>query len=318
MDRPTTRVLAALELLQTQGRISGSELARKLDVDVRTVRRYIGILEELGIPITADRGRFGGYALVAGFKLPPMMFTDDEALALSVGLLAARSLGLADAAPSIASAQAKLERVMPVRLNRRLRAIDETVALDLSPSSRVHETDNVALRLLSSAAQTRQRVRLHYRSADGTRTQRDFDPYGLAWRGGRWYAVGHCHLRRDLRSFRLDRIEAGEALPISFGRPHRFDALAWLSQSIASLPRAHAIEVWLATDLASARRESFEAIGIFEAEETGVLLHAQADDLDWFARELARLPFEFKVRKPAELRAALRKCGARLQRMAKT
>ncbi|MCB1575455.1 MAG: HTH domain-containing protein, partial [Xanthomonadales bacterium] len=103
MDRPTTRVLAALELLQTQGRISGSELARKLDVDVRTVRRYIGILEELGIPITADRGRFGGYALVAGFKLPPMMFTDDEALALSVGLLAARSLGLADAAPSIAS-----------------------------------------------------------------------------------------------------------------------------------------------------------------------------------------------------------------------
>ena len=94
---PTTRVLAVLELLQAHGRISGPEMARRLDVDARTLRRYIAILEEFGIPITAERGRYGGYALVAGFKLPPMMFTDDEALALSVGLLAARSLGLSDA-----------------------------------------------------------------------------------------------------------------------------------------------------------------------------------------------------------------------------
>jgi predicted DNA-binding transcriptional regulator YafY len=298
--------------------MSGSDLARSLDVDGRTVRRYIGMLEELGIPITAERGRFGGYSLVAGFKLPPMMFTDDEALALSVGLLAARSLGLADAAPSIASAQAKLERVMPARLNRRLRAIDETVALDLSPSARIHETDNNALRILSSAAQTRQRVHLHYQSAQGVSTERDFDPYGLAWRGGRWYAVGHCHLRRELRSFRLDRIADADPLPISFGRPARFDALAWLGQSIASLPRAHAIEVWLATDLGTARRQSFESIGVFEADGEGVTLHAQADDLDWFARELARLPFAFKVRRPAALRVAVRRCGERLQRMAKT
>ena len=90
MDHPTTRVLAVLELLQAHGRMSGAELARRLDVDPRTVRRYIAMLEEMGIPITAERGRYGAYLLVAGFKLPPMMFTDDEALALSLGLLAAR------------------------------------------------------------------------------------------------------------------------------------------------------------------------------------------------------------------------------------
>src|SRR5467141_2776140 len=116
MPRPTTRVLAVLEMLQTHGRMSGAELARRIEVDGRTVRRYIAILEELGIPITAERGRDGAYMLVAGFKLPPMMFTDDEALALSVGLLAARGLGLAEAAPAVSSAMAKLERVTPVGL----------------------------------------------------------------------------------------------------------------------------------------------------------------------------------------------------------
>ena len=111
MSRPTTRVLTVLELLQTHGRMSGAQLARAARGRPPTVRRYIAMLEELGIPIIAERGRDGAYLLVAGFKLPPMMFTDDEALALSVGLLAARGLGLAEAAPAVASAQAKLERV---------------------------------------------------------------------------------------------------------------------------------------------------------------------------------------------------------------
>src|SRR5215831_717514 len=102
MAQPTTRVLAVLELLQAHGIVSGAELARRLAVDRRTVRRYIATLEDLGIPITAERGRAGGYLLVAGFKLPPMMFTDDEALALGVGLVAARGLGLAEAEPAVA------------------------------------------------------------------------------------------------------------------------------------------------------------------------------------------------------------------------
>jgi predicted DNA-binding transcriptional regulator YafY len=242
-----------------------------------------------------------------------MMFTDDEALALSLGLLAARGLGLADAAPAVASAQAKLERVMPANLKRRVRAIDETVALDLSHADAM--AGNAALVVLSAAAQSRQRVHLRYRTTRGA-SERDFDPYGLVWRGGRWYVVGHCHLRAGLRSFRLDRIDGVQALPVSFGRPDNFDALAHLAFSVATLPRAHAIEVLLETDLATARHELFDAIGVFEPGDDGTVLFAQADDLDWFARELSRLPFDFVVRSPTALRDALRACGERLQRLA--
>src|SRR6476659_1686335 len=105
MAKPTTRVLALLELLQA----GGVELARALEVDRRTLRRYIAMLEELGIPITTTQGRYGGYQVVAGFKLPPMIFSDDEALALAVGLVAARGLGLAQTLPAMASARGKLE-----------------------------------------------------------------------------------------------------------------------------------------------------------------------------------------------------------------
>ncbi|HEX6927906.1 MAG TPA: HTH domain-containing protein, partial [Gammaproteobacteria bacterium] len=149
MARPTTRVLALLELLQTHGRMSGAELARHLEVDGRTLRRYITTLEDIGIPITAERGRHGGYLLVAGFKLPPLMFTADETLAVSLGLLAARSLGLAEAAPAIASVQAKLERVMPANLKTRVRAASETTTLDLSAG--VPARDNMALMALTAA-----------------------------------------------------------------------------------------------------------------------------------------------------------------------
>jgi predicted DNA-binding transcriptional regulator YafY len=240
------------------------------------------MLEELGIPIVAERGRFGGYALVAGFKLPPLIFTDDEALALSVGLLAARGLGLAHAAPAVAGAQAKLQRVMPPALKRRLRAIDETVALDLSRANASPE-DNAALVTLSAAAQARQRVRLDYRSGQEQVTARNFDPYGLVWRGGRWYAVGHCHLRRDVRSFRLDRVIGVRALPASFGRPDEFDALAHLARSVATMPRAHAIEVLLhTTSIARGARLSTPSACSRRRRRRAAL--AQADNLDWFAR----------------------------------
>ncbi len=315
MSGPTTRILALLELLQSQARMTGPELARLIGVDGRTLRRYVVALEELGIPIVTERGRFGGYALVAGFKLPPLVFTNDEALALSVGLLAARSLGLADAAPAVAGAQAKLQRVMPQALKRRLRAIDETVALDLSRRS-IAPGDNAALVTLSAAAQARQRVHLRYRSREQQDTAREFDPYGLVWRGGRWYAVGHCHLRRDVRSFRLDRVMEVHALPASFGLPQGFDALGHLASSVAKLPRAHTIEVLLHTDLDRARRDTFDAIGVFTPEGESVRLSAQADDLDWFARELSRLAFDFTVLTPTALRRSLQRQAGRLRRLA--
>jgi predicted DNA-binding transcriptional regulator YafY len=314
MSRPTVRVLALLELLQARGSTSGSDLAQALDVDPRTLRRYIATLEELGIPILTSLGRYGGYQLVPGFKLPPLMFTDDEAVALAMGLLAARSLGLGRAMPAVASAKAKLGRVMPDRLRARLNAVDQSVALELTrPPAPIDES---VLGLLTTAAQEHRRIHLQYRAPQGESTQRDFDPYGLVYREGRWYAVGMCHLRKGLRSFRLDRVGAAAALETRFDRPATFDSLAYLKESIASLPRAHRIEVVLATDLATAQREMVSGFGFLEWTGDGVLLRSQADDLDWFALQLARLPFDFQVRSPAALRDAVASIGRRLVRLA--
>ncbi|MHB8425998.1 MAG: helix-turn-helix transcriptional regulator [Gammaproteobacteria bacterium] len=313
MAHPTTRVLTVLELLQAQGRMSGAELARRLQVDGRTLRRYIAVLEDLGIPITAERGRYGAYMLVPGFKLPPMMFTDDEALALSVGLLAARSLGLADGASAVASAQAKLERVMPAKLKSRVRAVDETVKLDFSRAPT--PGDNDALVTLTAAAQARRRVHLRYRSAKGDATERDFDPYGLVYRGGCWYAGGHCHLRKGLRSFRLDRITEVRQLDTLFKRPADFDAAQHLSFSIASIPRSMPIEILFKTDPKTAVNNMGGDIGLYEPSGDGMLLRSSTDSLDWFARQLAKLPFAFEIRRPAELRDAVRIHAERLLRL---
>ncbi|HJV02806.1 MAG TPA: YafY family protein [Burkholderiaceae bacterium] len=313
MYHPTTRVLAVLELLQTHGRLSGAEMARRLEIDARTLRRYIVMLEQIGIPITSERGRHGGYALMAGFKLPPMMFTNDEALALSLGLLAARSLGLAEAAPAVASAQAKLARIMPDGLKQRVNALDETVRLDLAAGRAPR--DNDALVLLSGAAQRGQRVHLRYRSG-GVDTARDVDPYGLAYYLGGWYAVGWCHLRGATRTFRLDRIVDAALIPAQFERPAEFDALAHLRQSVATLPRAFSATVRLKTDVATARRALMDTIGVFEQCADGVLLHNQSDDLAWLARQLAAVPFELEILDPPQLRAEMAAHARRLLQMA--
>lgn len=315
MPHPASRVLAVLELLQSRGRISGPELAQRINVDVRTLRRYIVLLEELGIPITTERGRHGAYMLVAGFKLPPMMFTDAEALALSIGLLAARSLGLHAGESALASAQAKLERVMPDSLKRRLRAVETSVSIE-SPNTLAMHANATALMLLTHAAHAAERVHLHYRSAQGEESERDFDAYGLGFRGGAWYAVGHCHLRHGVRGFRVDRIVEAQPLAVRFTRPRHFDVLAWLNRSIATLPRAHRVEVLLRTNLAKAREAFSPAIGLFEASDDGVLLRVRTDDLRWFARQLARVPFDFEIRTPQRLRKELLSHVTQLQKLA--
>jgi len=310
MGNPTTRVLALLELLQTHGLMSGPALAARLEVDPRTLRRYIQALDVLGVPVTAERGRDGGYRLMHGFKLPPMMFTNDEALAVALGLVAARGLGLQEAAPAGASALAKLERVMPDKLRRRVRAVSETVSLDMeraAPAGDAH-----VLATLSEAAQHQQRVRLDYLSADQAPTARELDPYGLAYVTGKWYVVGFCYLRQATRSFRLDRIAGVDLLAASFGKPSGFDALAYMTGAIASLPRAHQVRVLLHTDLAAARAAIVVTLGLLETVEGGTLMHCQVDDLDWMARELARLPCSFAIDEPPALRAALARHAARL------
>ncbi len=300
---PTTRVLAILELLQTHGRLSGAELSKRIAVDRRTIRRYIALLEEVGIPITTERGPLGGYELVAGFKLPPMMFTNDEALALSLGLAAVRGFGMTTTTQAIAGAQAKLERVMPQGMKARVRSIGDSVSF--AQFQNPNPSNNASLSTLSSAAHSRQGVHMHCRNPTGDETQRDFDPYGLAFYGRKWDAVGFCHLRKAIRSFRLDRVESVQPQSRQFKKPSKFDVIGYLTNSIATLPRKFTIEVLLKTNLESARRELFQAIDILEPLGDAVLLRSQADDLDWFARELARLPWPFEIRKPAALSHAL-------------
>ena len=314
-----SRILAALELLQARRLVGGAELAEALQVDRRTVRRYISRLLEMGVPIEAERGRDGAYRLVAGYKLPPMMFSDDEALALAMGLVAARDLGLGQARLAVDSSLAKLERVMPEALRLRLRAVDRAVRLDLRSPGAV-ALHGQALAVLSEAVQRQQRVRLRYQASEGhpaVPTERLFDAWGLAFYLGHWYAVGHCHLRGAQRSFRLDRMLSVEPVPASFAPPRDFDALAALRLGVATLPRQHGVEVLLHASLEQARRSLPAEFGTLEEitldpTAARVLLSAQADELGWFARELARLPFRFEIRSPPALAEVLRQHAQRL------
>ena len=313
MSGPTTRVLAALELLQSRRQISGAELGKCLEVDRRTVRRYISVLEELGIPVTTEQGRYGGYRLVAGFKLPPMMFTDEETLAVALGLLAARQLGLASYAPAIAGAEAKLERVMPDNLKRRVRGIRDTTRVVLPRGE--PSLDDQALQILTRAAEDSCRVTFNYHSPEHGPMARGIDPYGVVFRQGRWYVIGFCHLRQAMRSFRLDRISEVTSQRETFSRPAGFDPAVFLQESFSNRGQAHKVKVLLHTDrnhLARLGTFTAECAGSFEDCEDGLLMHTQTDSLEWFAWWLAQLPVRFTIREPEGLKAAMHQHALRL------
>ncbi len=299
MSKPVTRVLTLLELLQTHGLMSGPDIARRLQVDTRTVRRYINALEELGIPVVTEQGRYGGYQLVAGFKLPPMMFTDEETLAVSLGLLAADQLGLAETAPAIASVQAKLERVMPGNLKRRVRAISNSASLILP---KAHGPENKQdLLLLADATHAQQRVRFVYQTDNAEAQQRNVDPYGIVFRRGHWYMVAHCHLRKALRTFRLDRLSKVELLSHSFLRPLDFDAASHLNESMQNVPRQHPVTVLLHTDMATASHYLRGLEGLLQPQDDGLLMDTSTDSVEWFARWLVQMPFALTIVQPVAL-----------------
>jgi predicted DNA-binding transcriptional regulator YafY len=165
---------------------------------------------------------------------------------------------------------------------------------------------------MSSAAQLQQRVHIHYHANQGEDTERDFDPYGLTYYLHKWYVVGYCHLRRDLRSFRLDRITHIDTISAHFERPEGFDPLAHMMQSIAIMPRKYAFELLLKTDIATAQNEVFDVLGILETSQEGVIMRGSVEDLDWLARQISIFSFDFVVREPAELREELKKHSVKL------
>ena len=321
-------------MLQAHHRLTGDELAARLGVDPRTVRRYATRLTELGIPLVAERGRYGGYRLAPGYRLPPLMLTEDEAVAVVLGLLAGQRIGLSTAAPAVDTALAKIRRVLPTALAARVTAVAETLTLTLRrpgrPAARPTDAatdaatgaagdaagalpETGALLTLAEATRERWRVRLAYRSWRGEDSERELDPYGLVFHSGRWYVTGFDHRRGEVRSFRLDRMRSVEPTGASFVPPEGFDPVAHLTTSLARVPYAHRVEVLLRTDLAAARRRVPPSVATLSEVDGGVLLAGWAEHLDGMAAMLSGLGCRFTVREPAALRDEVRALAERLR-----
>jgi predicted DNA-binding transcriptional regulator YafY len=298
-----------LELLQAHGRLTGPTLARRLGVDERTVRRYAARLAELGIPVEARRGRYGGYRLMPGFKLPPLMLTDDEATAVVLGLLAGRGLGVPGQATE--SALAKVQRVLPALLRDRVQALQQTLGFTWVPREEAAPAVSAVL-AFAAAAREHRTVRLRYRSWKGAESERDLDTYGLVLHSGRWYVTGHDHRSGEVRTFRVDRVLAVEPAAGSYDVPADIDPVLHVIRSLAAVPYAHEVEVVLETTLREARRRVPPSTATLTETDGGVLLRTRVERLDGMARMLAGLGWPFVIRRPGELRTAVRELGAEL------
>ena len=325
-QHPTTRVLVLLELLQAHHRLGGAELAERLGVDPRTVRRYATRLADLGIPVEAERGRYGGYRLRPGYKLPPLMFTDAEATAVVLGLLTAKAVGVATTTSAVAteSALAKLIRVLPEALRDQISAVPTSLGLALPEREGATPSTAIVLQI-AGAAHQRRRVRMRYQSRSGERTFRAFDPYGIVVHAGRWYVTGHDHRRDEVRTFRLDRVDGVDLLDESFTRPEDFDPIDQVTRSLARVPWAHEVEVVFRAPIADVRRRIPPSVGEVVddgvdggVDGDGVLVRMRAERLDGVAQMLAGLGWPFVILAPEELRTAVRSLADSLRVSADT
>jgi predicted DNA-binding transcriptional regulator YafY len=313
VTRPTVRVLAMLELLQSGGQRTVGDLAARLGVDERTVRRYAEHLADLGIPVQAQRGRYGGYRLAPGYKLPPLMLTDDEAVAVVLGLRAAERAGFATTDQgATASALAKVTRVLPRALGQRLDSLLSTAQFTTPARATAPAGADTLLRL-ASAAQARRTVVIAYTAWDGRESQRELDVYGLVFHSGRWYVTGHDRTRDDVRTFRLDRIASVEQSEGSYVVPAGFDARTQVVSGIAAVSWSHEVSVVLRTTLAEAGERLPPSVGRLSEHADGTLLETRAEHLDGMARMLAGLGWDFEVITPDALRGEVLALSERLR-----
>ncbi|MEO1668284.1 MAG: YafY family protein [Chloroflexota bacterium] len=318
MYSPTIRLLTVLSLLQTHRQMSGGEIARRLEVDVRTVRRYITSLQDMGIPVEGERGPHGAYYLGRGSKMPPLMFTNEEAVALVLGLRVIREFRFPVNSLAIEGAIAKTERVLPEALLQQVRAIQSSVAFNVihygvTPPA-LH--DNTTLIALSEASQERHRVALVYRSWKDERTERHFDPYGVVYTEGYWYTAGYCHLRQDLRTFRLDRIQSITTHDKTFDDPGQFDVLGYVLSALANVPGPYQLEVLLKTTMDKASAHIPRYLATLEPCAEGIMMRRAANNLEWVAMLLLSLDFPVEVKGPDALRATLRHVADKANRIA--
>ncbi|MGV9298379.1 MULTISPECIES: helix-turn-helix transcriptional regulator [Amycolatopsis] len=312
MTRPIARVLALLEILQGGGTRTVAELAGRLDVDERTVRRYVEHLLDLDIPVRSVRGRYGGYRLAPGYRMPPLMLTDEEALAVLLGLVAGRRAGLVTTSVAAAeSAVAKVRRVLPEALGRRLDALLE-VADFTAPARAALTAEAEVLLAVAEAARDQRPVKLAYTAAHGRASERVVEPYGVVAHSGRWYLTGFDSSAGQVRTFRVDRIERAEPQDGTFSAPADFDPMQQVLSGIAEAPHRHDVAVRIDATAEEIRAVFPPSIAILEADGPWTRARIRAERLDWIPPQLAALDRPFVIEQPAALRDQMRALADRL------
>ncbi|MFJ4593693.1 helix-turn-helix transcriptional regulator [Kitasatospora sp. NPDC088861] len=320
MGRPTSRVLTLLELLQSGGIRTVAELADRLGVDGRTVRRYVDHLVDLDIPVEAVRGRYGGYRLAPGYRLPPLMLNDDEALAVLLGLVAGRRAGLLTATGTATetageTAAAKIRRALPERLARRLDTVLESLAFTAEPGEAATPETGVLL-AVADAVRHRRPISIRYTARDGRRSERTLHPYGIVTHAGRWYVTGadpeiDPGTGQD-RTFRLDRIADARPLPGSFEPPAGLDPAQRVLSGFAKAAYRYEVTLRIHGTVEQIRARLPASVASIEepVPEEGTDPHTErwlhvelrAERLDWLPPVLASLDRPFVIERPDELR----------------
>ncbi|NEW73160.1 helix-turn-helix transcriptional regulator [Streptomyces rhizosphaericus] len=312
MPRPTARVLTLLELLQSGGTRTVAELADRLGVEGRTVRRYVDQLIDLDVPVESVRGRYGGYRLAPGYRLPPLMLSDDEALAVLLGLVAGRRAGLTTAQHTASeTASAKIRRVLPQHIARRLDTLLEALAFTDRPGA-FDTPDAGVLLTIADAVRHRRPVSIRYTDRDGRRSDRTLHAYGIVAHAGRWYVTGQDARIGEDRTFRLDRIADARTLPGSFEAPADPDPAQRVLSGFATAEYRHEvtlrihgtvdqIRAHLPVSVASLE-EHEPAAGQDRATERWLRVELRAERLDWLPPVLASLDRPFVIERPEELR----------------
>jgi predicted DNA-binding transcriptional regulator YafY len=319
MSDTPARLLKMLSLLQARREWPGSELARRLEVSPRTVRRDIDRLRDLGYPVQATLGVAGGYRLAAGAAMPPLLLDDEEAVAITVGLRTAAGHAIDGIDEASVRALAKLQQVLPARLRRRVEALGAaTVPLLIAAGPGV---DPEQLAVLAAAIAGHERLRFGYRAGDGTESRRLAEPHRLVAAGRRWYLLAYDNDQDDWRIFRVDRVRDLQPTGARSAprEPPGSDAAAYVTGKLYSMAPTYTAVVTLHAPAADAARRLGDAAGALDSlDERTCRLRSRADTLEWLAFRLATLGCEFDVHQPPELAEYLRALGARVTRAARS
>jgi predicted DNA-binding transcriptional regulator YafY len=309
-DTPA-RLLGLLSLLQIPREWPGSELADRLGVSPRTIRRDVDRLRELGYPVEASRGVMGGYRLVAGTAMPPLVLDDDEAVAIAVGLRTAAGQTIDGIEEASVRALAKLEQILPARLRRRVGTIG-TATITVPATGPV--VDPAQLTAFAGAITNHETVRFRYRASDGAESRRRAEPLRLVAAGRRWYLVAFDLDRDDWRVFRADRVRDAQATGgrITPRRPPAADLAAYVLDRLYDLAPTYQAVAILAAPAEELAQRLGSAVGeLTPLDGDGCRWRSHADTLDWLAFRLLGLGCAFTVEEPPELVAHLKVLAAR-------